>query len=319
MKAAPTNPPIPGLTKPEGESFFNLHTDTRPRPGAPALLGVPCDTLITELPGAAEGPAALREASKGVGHYKVSENRNLDQERKKAVDLGNIKPHRLDPEQSLTRVCQTVGRILDAKAFPLLIGGDHSLTYGSVKAMAKRFPEVRLLHIDAHYDTTDPAEHGCRINHGTYIRNLIEEKIVPGYQVLQIGMRDFQWSASGREFAARQEVWMLPMRDFQNSGSRPLFEKIKAAEGSPVYISLDIDSVDPAFAPGAGEHMPGGFYSREIISVMEELFAGDFPVIGGDLVEVNPVRDLDGRTCSLAAELLAIMMDGLIKTKTAGK
>lgn len=296
-------------------TFFNLNSGNNLKPGQPAFLGVPADTLITELPGASGAPAALRRASASVGRFKVSNNHIASELLSGAADLGDLRVCRDNPEKTLTALYQVTREILNFGALPLTVGGDHSLTYSCVRAAAERFPNLQLIHIDAHYDATNPAEHRCRINHGTYIRNLVDDDIIPGNRIFQIGMRDRQWSESGYKYILDNKVWILPMKGFSISGAASLLSELRKHQELPIYVSVDIDSVDPAFAPGAGEHMPGGFYSREIISLLEDIFSGEFSVIGGDLVEVNPILDPDGRTCSLAAELLAIMAEGMIKGK----
>ena len=277
------------------------------------MLGVPSDSLITESPGASEGPDAIRQASQHTGSYSVSDQKLSDRRNSRLADIGNVQTNRADPEETLSFTYHTVCSILEIGAAPVVVGGDHSLTYGCVKAAAEHYPDVCLLHIDAHYDATDPSEYGCRINHGTYVRNLIQDNIIGGSQIIQIGMRDYQWSASAYNFISSNAVWTLPIREFENEGAKPFFNKLNELKNIPLYISLDIDSVEPAFAPGAGEDMPGGFYSREILAIIKRIFAGQHKIIGCDLVEVNPLRDSRGITCSLAAELLGLMVDGLTK------
>jgi len=309
----PTSRPAKSAVELASNTFFNVKHEAIPQAQAPAMLGVPADTLVTELPGTSAAPQALRYTTGKIGSYNVSEDRVLDRPFSGIVDLGNLKTSRSEPEKTLSRVTQTVDNIFSLGAYPVIVGGDHSLTYGSVRAAIEHFSALRLLHIDAHYDATSPAEHNCRINHGTYIRNLIAEDILPGSNIMQAGMRNYQWRASGCRFVYNNNVWTMPMREINTGGFSPLFEELNRLSGAPLYVSLDIDSIDPAFAPGTGEHMPGGFYSREILTMVRDLFSGGHRVIGCDLVEVNPLRDPDGRTCSLAAELLAIMVDGLSK------
>lgn len=307
-------PEIADNVVPAAMTFFNVRHGVAPANNAIAMLGVPADTLVTELPGTSAGPEALRHASNDVGSYNVSDDRILDRSRSEIMDLGNIRINRAEPEKTLSLLYQVVSNIFSLGSFPVIIGGDHSLTYGSVKSAAENFPDLRLVHIDAHYDATASSEHSCRINHGTYIRNLITENILAGPNILQAGMRDYQWRASGYRFVSRHEVWTMPMKDIHNAGITPLFDELQNLKDRPLYISLDIDSVDPAFAPGTGEHMPGGFYSREILAIIRELFSGKYRVVGCDLVEFNPMRDPAGCTGALAAELLAIMVDGLTRS-----
>ncbi len=299
---------------PGGTAFFNAPRREVCEHGQVALLGVPSDALVTARAGTSGGPDALRLASDAVGMYNVCRDRTFRRGAEAGVvDLGNLRTNRFTPETTLSRVYQAARGIFQKGARPLLVGGDHALTYSSVRAAAELYPEMYLLHIDAHFDATDPAQRECSINHGTYIRNLIENDILRGNQILQLGMRGYQWCATGPQFVHEHDVWRMEMQAFEKQGIDPFLRQLHRTDKAPLYVSLDIDSVDPAFAPGTGEHMPGGFSSREIIRIVNEVFSGSFNIIGADLVELNPDCDPEGTTCSLAGVLLAEMVDGMIE------
>jgi arginase family enzyme len=227
------------------------------------------------------------------------------------VDLGDVEVNRFDPHSSFEPVRQIVQEAAEVGAIPLCIGGDHSLTYAALTAVAKVHDGLRLIQIDAHHDATNPAQWNCRYNHGTFVRNLIEDGVLAGPDVLQLAVRDFQWTDSGAHFLAEHEAYCRAMSQIDDHGLDDMLTMIRAEADRPTYITFDIDSVDPAYAPGTGEHMPGGLSAREAAALVRSLFDGSIRIVGADLVEVAPGLDPTGRTVALAANLLGLMADGL--------
>ena len=291
-------------------TFFNAPGADAALPGRVALLGVPFDALATERPGSAEAPAALRRASHEIGRYRVSRQAVIDWPAR-CVDLGDVPVNRFEPTSSFAPVRDAVADALARGAAPLLVGGDHSLTYPAVTAAAERYADLRLVQIDAHHDATDPAHWRCRYNHGTFVRNLIEDGRLTGPNVWQVGIRDFQWHEGGGHFLREHGTHIFPMHEIDSHGFNPLLDELRVTPHQPTYVTFDIDSLDPAFAPGTGEHMCGGFSSREAMRLVRELFDGSLHIIAADLVEVVPTLDPTSRTAALASQLLALMVDGL--------
>lgn len=295
---------IEKFTAPAQGTFFGMPAGRAAAPSSAALLGIPFDALSTEQRGAADGPDALRACSPKLGGYSVRDGRWIDH-RQAAADLGNLRGEWLDPQRLFEGVRGACRAVLAAGAAPLLVGGDHSITYPAVTAAAETYPDLQLLQVDAHYDATDPAERGRRWDHGSFVRNLIEDGAVRGERVLHVGVRDFQWSPSGAEFLATHQSWSLPMGEYRRSGLKSLGRRLAGSAGAPTYLSIDLDAADPAFAPGVAEVMVGGFSARELIHLLEAVQASPARVIAADLVEFVPARDIGGRTCMLAAHLLA--------------
>ena len=307
------------MHNPPRTTFFNAPatnatpaTNVAPTPGALPIVGVPFDALSTERGGSAEAPETLRRASQHVGRYRVSTGCVIDWAQR-CVDLGDLPVNRFDPVSGFEPVRQVVERCLADDGPILLVGGDHSLTYPAVTAAVSHHRPLRLVQIDAHHDATDPARWHCRYNHGTFIRNLIDDGCIAGRDVFQIGIRDFQWHESGAAFVAEHGVNVLPMHEIDRVGFAGILEQLRATPEQPTYVTFDIDSVDPAHAPGTGEHMPGGFSAREALALVRELFDGRLNIVAADLVEVVPSLDATGRTAALASQLLALMADGLAR------
>ncbi|MFP3937737.1 MAG: arginase family protein [Phycisphaerae bacterium] len=300
------------LTDTPGEpTFFTAPHAQSLRPGQVGLIGAPVDALVTERRGAADAPDVLRRRSVHTGSYSVSD-RSLRKRRSGCVDVGNL---RVDSATSAGELFEAVSRavstVVSAKAVPLLVGGDHSITYPAVTALAETHGTLRVVQIDAHVDATDPSEWNCRWNHGTWLRNLIEDGAVKGEDVTQIGVRDFQYSESGPTFAAEHGVTMFTPEHYAARGAQAIINDLLKASDRPVYVTLDMDAVDPAFAPGTGEPMPGGLTSREVLGLVRSVFESDLNIVGADLVEVVPVWDCAEITIALATNLLARMTDGL--------
>lgn len=192
-------------------------------------------------------------------------------------------------EESITKILLQHERIL-------FLGGDHSITYPVIKAFAKKYKDLTILHLDAHPDLYDEFE-GNKFSHACPFARIMEG----GYakRLVQVGIRTM--NEHQREQAKRFGVEVIEMKDW-NAQLRFEFD-------GPVYISLDMDAIDPAFAPGVSHHEPGGFSTREILSILQNINAN---VVGADLVEFNPARDTSGITAMLAAKLYKELLDLLL-------
>jgi len=262
------------------------------KPGTPVLVGVPFDANSSYLRGAAGAPAVIRSAFHSSSSNYWSEL---------GVDLGaeGIYEDAGDlqfGQDAFAEIQSRVGQLVDRGLRPLSLGGDHSITFPLVRAVSKRVPDLTILHFDAHPDLYDDFENN-RHSHASPFARIMEEKLAK--RLLQIGIRTLNWHQ--REQAERFGVEIIEMRNV------PALEKMKVQ--GPVYISFDMDVLDPAFAPGISHREPGGMSVREAIT---HLHAIKGHVVGADLVEFNPAQDVSNVTAMVAAklvkELLGIMI-----------
>jgi arginase len=262
------------------------------KPGTPVLVGVPFDANSSYLRGAAGAPAVIRSAFHSSSSNYWSEL---------GVDLGaeGIYEDAGDlqfGQDAFAEIESSVGELVDRGLRPLSLGGDHSITFPLVRAVSKRVPDLTILHFDAHPDLYDDFENN-RHSHASPFARIMEEKLAK--RLLQIGIRTL--NRHQREQAERFGVEIIEMRNV------PALEKMKVQ--GPVYISFDMDVLDPAFAPGISHREPGGMSVREAIS---HLHAIEGQIVGADLVEFNPAQDVSNVTAMVAAklvkELLGIMI-----------
>ncbi|MBR0696573.1 arginase family protein [Bradyrhizobium lablabi] len=295
------------------QPFMGFRTDGLIRPNEFVALGVPSDVMSTERQGSAEAPRVLREWSNKVGTYSTMKGK-LFNRASAGIDLGDLRIRRFRPETTYRLIYDHVAGIVSEGGVPFLIGGDHAISYPAVAAVAAKFPNLLLVQFDSHHDATDPAEWDCEYNHGTWVRNLIQDGSISGNRVIQIGIRDFQWSHSGAAFISKEAVNVFPCSEMtEPRGISRLASLLGKHANAPVYLSLDIDCVDPAFAPGTGEHMVGGFTSREIVGLIDLVVSSPIRLVGTDLVEVVPALDIGGRTCALAAHLAAKVINSKLR------
>jgi arginase len=254
-------------------------------PSIPALLGIPFDAQSSYLRGAGEAPAKIREALR-------CEASNLWTEL--GVDLGvagiydDAGDLAFSGKDAFAAIEAGVAALVEQGKRPVSMGGDHSITYPIVKAFAGHYRELTIFHFDAHPDLYDEFE-GNRLSHACPFARIMEAGLVK--LLVQVGIRTA--NRHQREQAERFGVEVVEMR------SLPAYDKLKAA--GPVYISFDMDVLDPAFAPGVSHREPGGMSVREAIA---HLHAIEGEIVGADVVEYNPVRDVAGVTAMVAAKIL---------------
>jgi arginase len=252
----------------------------------PTLVGIPYDGSSSFLRGPALAPPRIREAL-------FSASANLYTECGLSLEggpawrdagdllLSNPSSVRADVESGIARVIAEGGR-------PLALGGDHSVSYPILRAVASAYPDLTILHFDAHADLYDEFE-GDRFSHACPFARIMEEGLVK--RLVQVGVRTL--TAHQRAQVARYGVDVIDLRAFA-AGGRPDVT-------GPVYVSLDLDVLDPAYAPGVSHWEPGGLSTRELLTMLQALEAC---VVGADLVEYNPLRDPTGMTAMVAAKLL---------------
>jgi agmatinase len=252
-----------------------------------AVLGVPFDEKSSYLRGAAGGPAAIREVSTGKCYCGYTElGVNLEEETV-LVDLGDVDVSG-DPDKTFALTEKAVAAILARGAAPLVLGGDHSITYPVLKAFAGAHKPLDVLHFDAHPDLYDDL-YGDRLSHACPFARVVEDGLAAS--IVQVGVRAI--TAEHRAKALKNGVRMVEMKDIQD----PLHLRFT----NPVYISFDLDALDPAFAPGVSHHEPGGLTTRQALQVIQSLKGR---IVGLDIVELNPRRDPSAITAAAAFKIL---------------
>lgn len=272
----------------------------------PTLLGIPLDVNSSYLRGPAAAPVKIREALGSDASNQWSEL-GVDVGAAGAfADAGDLTlgNSREQSERDFAEIERAVGALLENGEHPVSLGGDHSVTYPILKAFAPRFAELRIVHFDAHPDLYDEFE-GSRASHACPFARIMEERLAK--RLVQIGIRTL--NRHQREQAEKFGVEIVQMSGL------PAYDRLKMR--GPVYISFDMDVLDPAFAPGISHHEPGGMTVREAIA---HLHAIEGTIVGADIVEYNPARDIAGMTATVAAKILKEVLGKMIaETKAAGE
>ncbi len=250
------------------------------------LIGMPTDVHSSFMRGPALAPPLIRAALFSP-HGNAASERGV--EFGAEIDLHNCGDLPLaEAPRDDELIEAAVMRSLKAGAAPISLGGDHSITYPILRAIAAHHGPVDILHFDAHPDLYHDYG-GDRRSHASPFARIMEEGLAS--RLMQVGIRTLE--KHQREQAARFGVEIMEMKDFVRA-QLPAFDK-------PLYISIDLDAFDPAFAPGVSHHEPGGLTAREVINILLDL---KVPLLGADVVEYNPTRDLNGITAILAAKLV---------------
>ncbi len=267
-----------------------------------ALIGIPMDLGVTNRAGARLGPKAVRSIER-IGPYesglKMTPLGTLN-----IADVGDIPfRSRFSLESCHEDIQDFFKRVTAAGVIPLSVGGDHSISYSILKALGAKEP-VGMIHIDAHSDTGGPYD-GSKFHHGGPFRLAVLEGVLDPKRTIQIGIRGgagYLW-----EFSYDSGMTVLHMDDVVAMGMDAVCEKAREVVGDgPTYISFDIDSIDPGFAPGTGTPEVGGFMPREVLMLLRRLCG--IHVIGGDVVEVAPQYDTTSNTAHVAAQMLFEML-----------
>ena len=261
--------------------------------GVPTLLGIPFDGYSSYLRGAGDAPAKIREALGCEAANSWSETGVDVGAAGVYEDAGNLA---FTEKDVFAAIEAGVGALLERGKRPILLGGDHSITYPIMKAFARGHAELTIFHFDAHPDLYDEFE-GNRLSHACPFARIMEAGLAK--RLVQVGIRTINRHQG--EQAERFGVEVAEMRGL------PAFEKLKAA--GPVYITFDMDVLDPAFAPGVSHREPGGMSVREAIA---HLHAIEGEIVGADLVEFNPVQDVAGVTATVAAKILKEILGKMI-------
>jgi agmatinase len=286
--------------------FFRLSQWSGPG-GPPAgtgavLLGVPYDGGATASPGARFAPFQVRRLSAFVQGYHRFHRLQVF-ERLAAVDGGNVTFPPFDGAAVRARVESKVAEVARSGAVPFLVGGDHSIALPALRALARQHGPLAVLHLDAHLDTSGPEVWGEPFHHGSPLRHAIEEQLILPGHLHQVGVRAHWSSAEDGELVRDHGATVVSPDDLVAAGPERLGRAIREQTGErPLYLTVDVDALDPAFAPGTGTPVPGGLTSRDVIQLLRGL-AG-VKLVGMDVVEVCPALDHADLTGHLAAHLL---------------
>jgi agmatinase len=262
-----------------------------------AILGVPFDEKSSYLRGAAGGPTAIRAASTGKCYNPATElGVDLDTDTV-MVDVGDVDTSG-DMDKTFALTEKTVADILGKGAVPVILGGDHSISYAVIKSFARKYKPLDILHFDAHPDLYEDL-YGDRLSHACPFARIMEENLAQN--LVQVGIRAA--TNAHKSKALKHGVRMIEMKDIQE----PLFLKFS----NPLYISFDMDALDPAFAPGVSHQEPGGLSTRQAIQVIQSLKAPR--VVGLDVVELNPGRDPSGITAAAAFKIIKEVAARIVK------
>ena len=273
------------------------------------ILGIPFDTGVSYRPGARFGPAHIRASSKLLRPY----NPAMDVSpfaAQQVVDRGDLAVNPFDIEEAIGTIDTSVTALGEDGASPLILGGDHTIALPMLRAMRKLHGQpIAVLHFDAHLDTWD-TYFGAPYTHGTPFRRASEEGLIDLERSLHIGIRGPLYSRHDLEDDSRLGFSIIHTDDYEVDGTRSIIERMRRRlAGGPVYVSVDIDVLDPAHAPGTGTPEAGGLTSRELLHTLRAL-AG-LQVVGADIVEVSPSYDHAEITGIAAAhvayELLSVL------------
>jgi guanidinopropionase len=281
-----------------------------------ALIGVPFDGGAENRPGQRHGPREIRNMSSLIRtvHHVTRVN---PYELCRIADMGDVPiASAFDLEASHAHITQFYHEVHDAGVVPLSAGGDHSISLPILRAIAADRP-VGMVHIDAHTDTADE-ELGSRFTHGTPFRRAVEEGLLDPKRTVQIGIRGAQNSEEGWDFSLESGMRVIFIEEFARLGVEAVIAEARRVIGDgPAYISFDVDSLDPAFAPGTGTPEVGGLTTIEAQGVLRGLRG--LNLIGGDVVEVSPPFDPSGNTALVAAtmmyEILCILAEAVARRR----
>lgn len=259
----------------------------------PTLLGIPFDANSSYLRGSADAPPKIREALHCNASNSWTES-GVDLSASHAyADAGDLK---LSDQSAFSEIETAVSALLQKGEHPLSLGGDHSITYPILKAFAQTYPGLTIIHFDAHPDLYDEFE-GSRVSHACPFARIMDERLAK--RLVQVGIRTM--NGHQREQAKKFGVEVIDMN------ALPAVERLKT--GGPVYVSFDLDVLDPAFAPGISHREPGGMTVREAIA---HLHAIEGTMVGGDVVEFNPVQDVSAMTATVAAKIVKEILGKMI-------
>ena len=265
------------------------------------IYGMPMDWTVSFRPGSRFGPTRIREVSIGLEEYSPYQDKELDDV--KYFDAGDIPLPFGNAQRSLDMIEEYIDGLLEKGKFPLGLGGEHLVSWPVMKAMYKKYPDLAIIHFDAHTDLRDSYE-GEPLSHSTPIKKVCN--LIGPENVYSFGIR----SGMKEEFEWAKEVGMH-LHKFEVL--EPLKKELPSLAGRPVYVTIDIDVLDPAHAPGTGTLEAGGITSKELIDSILAIANSDINVVGADLVEVAPAYDHSEQTQVAASKFIREILLGWVK------
>jgi agmatinase len=273
-----------------------------------AIVGAPTDDLVSDRPGTRFGPRAIRAASCPPGPHleaKVDAFAEL-----KVVDFGDAAVVPADPATTHLQIEKTVAQVVGAGALPLVLGGDHSITEPNVRAVAAQRGPVGVVHFDTHTDTGTEV-FGVERSHGTPMYRLVRDGHVDPRRYVQIGLRGYWPGETELAWQREQGITAFFMHDVRDLGIREVVDRAVATLGDgPAFLTVDVDVLDPAFAPGTGTPEPGGMTSADLLWACREV-ARRVELVGADVVEVLP-------TAIGSADPTALVADRIVRETLTG-
>jgi len=272
-----------------------------------AVVGVPFDIGTSNRPGARFGPRHIRAESVLLRPYNMA-TRAAPFDSLRIDDVGDVATNPYNLTDSVERITAHYRELLSNDVIPVTIGGDHTIVLPILRAVAALHGPVGLVHVDAHTDINDEM-FGEKIAHGTPFRRAMEEGLLDGDRVAQIGVRGTGYAADDFDWSRQQGFRVVQVEECWHTSLVPLMSEIVdkvGAGGGPVYLSFDIDGVDPSFAPGTGTPEIAGLTVPQAVEIIRACRGLD--LVGADLVEVAPIYDTTGGTSLLAANLLYEML-----------
>ncbi len=265
------------------------------------FVGVPFDIGTSNRSGTRFGPRQIRAESAMIRPYNMATGA-APFDSLAVADVGDVPINTFNLQKSMTIIETAYDDILSYNCVPLTLGGDHTIVLPILRAMNKKYGPVGIIHVDAHADVNE-AMFDEEIAHGTPFRRAVEEKLIDPHRVVQIGLRGSGYAAEDFEWPMKMGFQVVQVEECWNRSLTPLMAEMRTRMGSaPVYVSFDIDGLDPAFAPGTGTPEIGGLTVIQGIEVLRG--CRGINVVGGDLVEVSPPYDTSGNTALVAANLL---------------
>jgi guanidinobutyrase len=269
------------------------------------FIGVPLDIGTSNRPGARLAPRQIRDESRMLRPYNMA-TRAAPFDSLQVADIGDVATNAYNIVDSIERIATAYDRIIAKGCRPITIGGDHTIAWPILRALRKKYGPIGVVHVDAHADVNDTMG-GEKIAHGTPFRRAVEEGLLDCHRVVQVGLRGTGYHADDFDWCRAQGFRVVQAEECWHRSLVPLMKEVAERVGNgPVYLSFDIDGLDPSFAPGTGTPEIGGLSVPQALEIVRG--CRGLNVVGADLVEVAPPYDPSGNTALLGANLLYEML-----------
>ena len=271
-----------------------------------AIIGVPLDIGTSNRTGSRYGPRQIRAESVLVRPYSMA-TRAAPFDSFQIADIGDVPLNTFSLEKSIKIIERYYDKVIVEGTRTVSLGGDHTITLPILRALAKRYGKMALVHVDAHADINDTM-FGEKITHGTIFRRALEEGLIDGNRMTQIGLRATGYSAEDFDWSRKQGAKVIQAEECWYKSLVPIMEDVREQIGSdtPTYLSFDIDGLDPSVAPGTGTPEPAGLTGSQALEIIRGVAGTN--LVGADLVEVSPPYDTTGNTALLGANLVFEML-----------